>query len=393
MKLFFILFTTSSSLIGQSWLQLMDYPDLGRDDGVAITVNNIGFFGTGLKTGYSLGNDFYAFDPSSNTWSIVTYLPSSAARQYACAFAGPNSFFVFSGSSTNGTLPDLYKYDLATNTWSTMASKPGNGVEGASCFEFGDKIIIAGGKNQGVVTDEVWEYTISSNTWLQKNNCPVGGRFRAGATVYNNTGYQIFGNDNNASFRHDLCSYNPTTDSWTTLANPPQTRARAYATLKAINAQLILFGGVDSLNTYYKDVWYFDPATAGWLQSTDFISFARKGGMSTVITNRFYYSCGIDVTNTREKETWVLDLPLGTEEYQYAPSFSIYPNPSNGNFVLKAGAGADIRIIDETGQTVRQFSLPESNSQLSVSGLANGIYILVAEKNGSVVTKKLIANR
>ena len=170
MKFLFAFLIISNSLISQGWIRIPDFPNDARDDGIAVSVNGKAYFGLGLKVGWILGGDFYALDVSNNSWSAIANIPAGAERQYCSAFAGPGCFFVFGGDAPNGALNDLYKYDIATNTWSVMTSKPGNGLKGASCLVFSNKIIIMGGITitEGPVSDEVWEYTISTDTWLQK---------------------------------------------------------------------------------------------------------------------------------------------------------------------------------------------------------------------------------
>ncbi|MEO6301937.1 MAG: kelch repeat-containing protein, partial [Bacteroidia bacterium] len=121
MKLLFIFLFLSDVMLGQTWLQLSDFPNTERDDGVAVTLNNKVYFGTGLLAGFTLGKDFYAYDLSANTWSTIAAMSTGNERQYACAWAFGNSFYVFSGAGySNAVFTDLQRYDLATNTWTVL---------------------------------------------------------------------------------------------------------------------------------------------------------------------------------------------------------------------------------------------------------------------------------
>lgn len=289
-KIIILICLITQYCVAQTWSQLADFPNTERDDGVAVKINGKAYFGTGLLAGFTLGKDFYSYDLASNTWSAIASMPTGSERQYAVAFTFSNSFYVYSGSGySNAVFTDLQRYDVATNTWTALTGKPGNGLIGASCFEFGDKIIIVGGKFQsGAVSDEVWEYTISTDTWSQKNNFPFGGRWRAGASVLNNIGYLIFGKDNNQSFRKEMYSYNNTTDVWTKIMDFPQPKGRAYSALKSSITKLVLFGGYDTLNTYYNDVWFYNDLTNSWIQGPNLPSFGRKGGLSCTVGDKFF---------------------------------------------------------------------------------------------------------
>src|SRR5687767_15144682 len=94
----------------QAWLQVPDFPSSKRDDGVGVAVNGKAYFGTGLQEDYSATRDFFVLDPLSATWSTIAAMPANSQRQYACAFSGPNCFYVFGGDA-NGALNDCFKYD------------------------------------------------------------------------------------------------------------------------------------------------------------------------------------------------------------------------------------------------------------------------------------------
>jgi N-acetylneuraminic acid mutarotase len=395
MKLLYTFFLLSNFLVGQTWSQLPDFPSTERDDGVAVYVNGKAYVGTGLLSGFTLGKDFYAYDLVTNTWTPIAAMPNGLDRQYACAFSYLNSFYVFSGAGySNAVFTDLHRYDIATNTWTVLAGKPGNGLIGASCLEYGDKIIIVGGKFQsGVVSDEVWEYTISTNTWLQKNNFPFGGRWRAGASVLNGVGYLLFGRDNNESFRKEMYRYDHASDVWTKVMDFPQPKGRAYAALRTTTAKLAMFGGYDTLNTYYNDVWYYNDISASWTQGPNLPAAGRKGGMSFANGDKLYYTCGITVSDTRLKDTWVIDVPVGLKENYTAIDFLVYPNPCSDKLLISAtieNLNYSFKITDIASKLILSVQTDHSNS-IDMSALEKGIYFLqVMDGNRLVATKKII---
>ncbi|MDP1802064.1 MAG: hypothetical protein Q8L81_11970 [Bacteroidota bacterium] len=52
MKLVLSFIFLSNVLLSQTWLQLPDFPNTERDDGVAVHISNKAYFGTGLLTGF-----------------------------------------------------------------------------------------------------------------------------------------------------------------------------------------------------------------------------------------------------------------------------------------------------------------------------------------------------
>jgi N-acetylneuraminic acid mutarotase len=113
MKHFFLLLLSlliSDLSFSQPWTQITDFPSTERDDGCTFVIGTTAFCGTGLKSGYVLANDMYAFDMASETWSTAASLPVGMERQYAAAFSYNNSGFI-SGGSGSAYLNDLWMYD------------------------------------------------------------------------------------------------------------------------------------------------------------------------------------------------------------------------------------------------------------------------------------------
>jgi hypothetical protein len=400
MRYFFIFLFYSQLLPAQVWVQLTDFPGIKRDDGVAVIVNGKAYFGTGLIE-WALTTDFYSLDLGNLSWSSVPAMPNSSERQYACAFAGPNCFFVFGGEGPNGPLSNMYKFDIASNAWTAVASKPGNGLIASSCMSFGNKVIIAGGKFQsgGQVSNEVWEYTINTDSWAQKNSFPFLGRWRASAAVLNNSGYLLFGRDTSGSYRKELYKYNSSTDAWTKIMDFPLPMGRAYAALNVANNKLFMFGGQDTLEHYYKDLWYFNEMSASWLQGPDIPALGRKGGMSCAYGGMFYYSCGIGEGPARLTETWMTDIPLGIKEYDYTSSFSVYPNPTNGIIYMeqsnpnKKFNSLTCSYTDISGRELGRSKSIDLEKPLDLGDLNTGIYFLkIYSGNELIEVKQIIRN-
>lgn len=382
MKSLFACLVFTQLAYGQAWFQLADFPGTKRDDGIAVIVNNKAYFGTGLQE-WNATNDFRVLDLATYGWSIIPTLPATKERQYACAFAGNDCFYVFGGDGVGGALSDLFKFNVSNGTWTSHNSKPGNGLIGASCLNFGDKVILVGGKFQnGKVSNEVWEYTLSADSWQQKNNFPFAGRWRASATVLNNTGYLIFGRDTGGSYRKDLYHYNPANDQWTKVMDFPQSAGRSYAALHTAKNKLILFGGIDTLGNYYKDIWYFDPLSSVWLQGSDLPASGRKGGLSCSNDDIFLYSCGLGPGEQRLTETWITDIPVGIEENSSFHSFSVYPNPGKDRVQIQLlnqltqSKNIYYTLTDFCGKEIVTKKNLLQNEELDLSNLTDGLYLL-----------------
>jgi hypothetical protein len=70
---------------------------------------------------------------------------------------------------------------------------------------------------------------------------------------------------------------------------------------------------------------------------------------------------------------------------------SIYPNPGNGHVTIATEKELTLYIIDETGRMIRSVLLHENNNfKTEITGLQAGIYLLVGQERGSVISKKII---
>ncbi len=75
-------------------------------------------------------------------------------------------------------------------------------------------------------------------------------------------------------------------------------------------------------------------------------------------------------------------------------AYTIYPNPSNGTFSIRASGDMELNIINELGQVLQTVALNESNAhETSVSNLPTGIYFISGQANGQMIRQKLIITK
>ncbi len=386
-------------VLAQNWIQLSNFPGSKRDDGVAVCVNNKCYFGTGLQEGWSATIDFFELDLPTLSWKSIPDMPHTTERQYACAFAGPNSFYVFGGDGIGGALSTLYRYDVAARTWSLMASKPGQGLSGAACMVFGDSVVFVGGRNNLVhnTNNEVWLYQISNNTWHQKSDFPYGGRWRGCASVLHNKGYFMFGLDSNDAYRKELYRYQLSNDTWNKVGDFPSGIGRTYSSMVTGSEQLVLFAGQDTMRNYYKDIWYYNDINNVWVKDQNLPSFGRKGGLCASNGRNLYYSCGINSADQRLNETWMTDIPLGLKSQKKSDfDFEVFPNPCENSFFIQAlpehSKPATYRLLNTNGlELVASKLIDNVPTWIDIRFLETGLYMLELKiEGGSSVVKKII---
>ncbi|KAJ3218236.1 hypothetical protein HDU67_006345 [Dinochytrium kinnereticum] len=108
----------------------------------------------------------FAFNGDKQRWGTVDAkgrIP--AARSFHSMTASKDHVYLFGGCPESGRLNDFYRFDPATNSWTELPSHPDISVRGGpGLAALGDRIILFGGFN-GTELDDLWIYDIASNRW------------------------------------------------------------------------------------------------------------------------------------------------------------------------------------------------------------------------------------
>ncbi len=264
-------------------------------------------------------------------WTNIGNSPAAKSEAPAVVYGG--EYYVFNGFLQNIKISNaLEKYNPATNTWTSLKPMPTvNGKITAVTHNgtalVGDVVWIAGGRvgdNPGAVTDAVWLYDISEDSWTKGPSLPLrrggGGLARLGNALH-----YVGGFDANAScdvdihlkydlgnpgagwqdltssspmpmarnhfgtvtlggklyavggqHGHDGCgggvdvttvhAYDPVTDRWARLADLPQVQSHTEPSTFVHNGKIVVVGGSSSGG---RGIWEYDPATNNWKVLTD----------------------------------------------------------------------------------------------------------------------------
>jgi hypothetical protein len=85
---------------------------------------------------------------------------------------------------------------------------------------------------------------------------------------------------------------------------------------------------------------------------------------------------------------------LGTESFSLNDS-QLYPNPSNGSFTILAKTNlTKINVYTITGGFVKSIEVTDNaiNTEINVSGLETGVYLLELQNDLEKTWKKVIVN-
>lgn len=93
---------------------------------------------------------------------------------------------------------------------------------------------------------------------------------------------------------------------------------------------------------------------------------------------------------------FVMDInnSIGIEEIENTSNIGIYPNPNSGSFTLQTKEDVVFEIVNELGQIVKTIKLDGSNNhQITITGLADGVYCLKDKLSGNVIKNKIVVVR
>jgi N-acetylneuraminic acid mutarotase len=245
------------------------------------------------KSGGPVGSEFTLFSPSGGR---VPWLASTI-------FDGSKYFSVIN-RGTPGTDPtdvdaytnqDVYgafiSYSPAHGEWTTKTSMPA-ARDSAAVGVINGVLYVAGGYN-GTQTSTLWAYNPTTDTWGTLAPMPDGRYQGDGAGVINGQLYVAGGWDNTYSWlpHRELFVYDPATNSWSSKANMPILSACGASGV--INGKLYVTTACDGYSGARNFLHVYDPATDTWSSLAPSPN-AHGYPASGVINNKFYVAGGVD---------------------------------------------------------------------------------------------------
>jgi hypothetical protein len=283
----------------QSWQAGPDMPSTGvRMVGVAA---NGKFYAVGGRSIDGVGHDFthpFEYDPTANIWTIKSAtFPDNQVSDMACGVltdSGTPYIYCVGGSAGGQTTATdrVFRYDPVTDTIESIASPwPGNsdGITLPGGFAvFNNKLYILGGfRINTEMINTIWEFTPTTNVWVQKNAVlPVARGYIPTLAVFDfDANYLIYtggGSDWNGTTlvdTNDSFKYDPVADSITTISNIPratgETRAILWEVPKAPQEMFVMGGGRTPPNPSNEIDSYF-PGIIGWETGGQFMTARRN---------------------------------------------------------------------------------------------------------------------
>ena len=160
------------SIANDTWTSIGNLPFNERTGGVCIESNGVIYLGFG-HDGTSSKKDFYAYYPSTNSWSQKSSFPGFDRLNPIYFKTSNNEIIVGGGYRLNNTaLNDYYKYDPISDTWSLISSNFTNANRSlAAEFTINSVGYVIGGfdSTKTKFLNDIWAYKPPISTSIKDN--------------------------------------------------------------------------------------------------------------------------------------------------------------------------------------------------------------------------------
>jgi len=301
----------SSENLQGNWIKQSSFDGRLRDGAVCFVIDNYAYVGTGDDSDNYLV-DFRKYDAKNDSWSYkseVANLPG-LARKSAVAFSAGGKGYVGLGYSKDvNSLDDFWEYNPTSNTWSQIANFPGAARREAIAFGINNYGYVGTGYdyiNKHELND-FYKYNSISGAW---DFIGYNGKIRQGATsfVINNKAYICFGRNNEIPV-NDFYMFDPISEKWTQLENLDSGShndgelLRYNAVSFAINGKAYIASGANG--SLKRDVWEYNPEKKKWLEKTGLENeiASRNFAIGFTVHNRGFLTTG-SASGLRLDDLW-----------------------------------------------------------------------------------------
>jgi len=402
--LFIISIFFSNLLLASGWVQKADFGGIARHRTTGLAIANKAYIGLGHYNGAGINvlfNDWWEYDPSTNAWTQkADYLGGDC--YHAVGFTIDEIGYVGTGrTSVSGSVlvQDFFKYDPVTNTWATISSFIGTGRRGAVSFVIDGTAYVGTGETNSGRVGSFYKYDPVIDTWTQIASIAGPDRTSSVGFSIGNFGYVGTG-DLSSGSTNDFWQYDPALDSWTQKANVGPVLRQEASGFELEGKGYILTGLDAFTGTNYSDMWEYDPIMNSWIQVEDFQGTSRRYLTSIVLNGHVYAGLGTNGVNF--SDWWIYDKYLSTlkNEIEHV-TISAYPNPATTHVTIDLNLKHDfefnnvsIEIINSTGEILKRTLVSSNKTQLFTSDLPAGTYYYrLNYKDNLIKSDKLIITK
>lgn len=337
-------------------------------------------------------------------------LQSVSLNGYGYVFCGEhpsNCFLLTGGGVCAGTFySDVWRYNPTTDTWNSDATFPGAARDFAVAVADPDDSTIyygTGNDNGGTYLSDWWAFYTPTHSWKQLTGFPGGARafalgFFAAGKIYVGTG-----DDGDTSYNatNDVWQYSPSTDTWLKVTDIPGMPLRSASAFSIGNYGYICLGLND--RNYTSGGWRYNPIANSWQPTTNYSGGLMSDGVAFTIDSNGYIGTGIYGSNANSlfwEYTFDNSPALGVQTIVKTAIINLYPNPARNVVTLNYSGinslPATLSFMDMLGNTVSSFPIQNESGQMSldITGLSSGVYVYrVTAQANMLQTGKIVITK
>jgi hypothetical protein len=276
---------------------------------------------------------------------------------------------------------------------------------------------IVGGCYDNTSVGAAWVYTRSAGIWTQQGNklvgtgATAGGAYQGGSVSISSDGNTaMVGGGADSSGIGAVWVFTRTAGVWSQQGNKLVGTGsiagnggvgQGNAVSLSSDGNTAIVGG-DGDNTQVGALWVFTRSGGVWSQRGNKLIGTGAVGTALQASHVSISSDGstaiVGGTNDCNSigAAWVFVPATATAipEYRKKGSLLAYPNPNTGTFTIQSFEEGEYSIMNQLGQTIRQFRLTDSNDfTIHMDGLSSGLYFIVGFNNTQVTSRKIVVTK
>lgn len=234
-----------------------------RSGAIAFSIGEKGYYGTGRTEDGTLLNDFWEFDPSTNTWTQLADFDGTA-RSRAIGFSLADKGYIGTGNDGSDQ-KDFWEYDPSLDTWVEIDGYGGDKLRNGAFFIINDVAYIGTGENNGATLDDFFSF--DGEEWQRLSDLSDDDDDDedddVGVYLTNSVGFSIdgkgyFATGSNGSASSSVFEYDVSSDSWSQLASFEGT-SREGASVFNFDSSAYVFLGYNTTSLYFDDMYELFP--------------------------------------------------------------------------------------------------------------------------------------
>lgn len=259
-----------------------------------------------------------AIAQNGDVWTPKTQIPFSAYLGFA--FSLDEFGYVGLGLNDGLHTDQVWQYNPNLDTWTRKANFPGGPRTKVATFTVNGKAYVGMGQKFNSEYSDLWEYDPQNDSWTQKASFPGEMTF-VNAFSVNGKGYYAAGFSASSEYIAHVWEYDPILDEWNRKADAPLTYPAPEAAVFTIGDRAYLAGG-NFWGFGTNHVWEYDPIEDKWLQKADLpVGLSRAVGFS--LSDRGFVAGGLGEDGfsesndlyeyDNETDTWTKRISFGEE--------------------------------------------------------------------------------